>query len=76
MYLHPLNYEMMIKDYEGVMNLPLSIKAPVLEIEEFLTGSYIRPGISFSHLPLGTKILLVELDLKDHLSFETYSFYE
>lgn len=76
MYLHPLNFEMLIKDYDGVMNLPLSIKAPVLEIEEYLTGSYIRAGISFAHLPLGTKVLLVELDLKDHLTIETYRLYE
>lgn len=76
MYLHPLNYEMLLKDYEDVMNLPLSIKAEVLEIEEHLTGSSHKQGIYFQHLPLGAKVLLVEVNLKKHLTHDTYKLYE
>lgn len=68
LYLHPLNYDMLLKDYENVMNLPLVIKARILEIEEFLTGSGFKQGISLNHLPIGSKVSFVEVDLSNLLT--------
>lgn len=63
---------MLLKDYTDVMNLPLTINAKIIDIEEFLTGQGFKQGSVLNHLPLGSKVAFVEVDLLPHLTFETY----
>lgn len=54
------------------MNLPLTINAKIIDIEEFLTGQGFKQGSVLNHLPLGSKVAFVEVDLLPHLTFETF----
>lgn len=72
LYLHPLNYSMLLAEYKNVGKLPTQLKATILEIEKFtMTPFYKKKWIYLSHIKLGATFYFVELNLTELVSYKT-----
>ncbi len=75
-FLHPLNYDMLISEHGSVEALPTSVEAKVIDIERAQVNKGLIKRYPFmDHLPQGTIILCFELDMTDIVSEETISQY-
>ncbi|CAM9114883.1 unnamed protein product [Discosporangium mesarthrocarpum] len=70
-FLHPFNMRCLLEDCGGFAGLPLSLEAPILEVETVKMTLDLRKRLPYlGHLPEHCDITLVELDLDGLLSEE------
>lgn len=71
-FLHSINARCLALEYGSMEQCPHEIEAAVLQLDELLINDESRKRYKFlSHLPLGSDVLIAELDLSQYLSDAT-----
>lgn len=75
-YLHPLTIKILKAHYGSYANFPITLSAPLFEIEWLIMTSDVRKRYKqLAHLPLGSHFALVELDLAQLVSHNAIAFF-
>ncbi|CAD5121104.1 DgyrCDS9645 [Dimorphilus gyrociliatus] len=77
-YLHWLNTRMLIAEYGSLEACPDIIEGQIIEIERFtITEENVRGRLRFySHLPIGSELMMIEININSVLSPENLSKFE
>ena len=68
-YLHPINYNVLISEYEDEESIPTEITAKILEIEVYQMSPIFKNKFNYlNHIKDGNIFYLVEIDLKPLVS--------
>lgn len=71
-FLHPLNYRCLLRQFEKEEHMPLKLKAKVLYLDKYLQTEETSANLKFlNHLPLGTSFYIAMLDLTEIVSKST-----
>lgn len=77
-YLHWLNTRMLIAEFGSLEECPDMIEGQVIEMERFtVTEENVRGRLRFfSHLPIGSEIVVIEIDISAMISQENLAKFE
>ncbi len=71
-FLHPLCMKILCHHFHTYPQIPAELSLPVVECEKLIVDSWNRKRFKYlDHLPLGTQIILVEVDLRSVVSCDT-----
>lgn len=71
-FLHPVCMKILFHQFHAYANIPAELSLPVLECERLIVDAWNRKRFKYlDHLPLGTQIILAEVDLSTCVGPET-----
>lgn len=71
-YLHPINYQILLAEFQNEESLPVVFSGKILEIEMHQVTPQIKNQYKFlSHLKVGSLFFFIEVDLRQNVSNHT-----